>query len=150
ATDGHLLAITRFAEYGSRPMVIDYRSGRIGPLYPLTRDRLLVGAAVINPVFPADTLSLGIESNSTVGQIRLVERGQVPVAAHRVATRGEEVRFINGDVTLAGTLTLPEGPGPYPAIVLVHGSNQQPREQLGPWAPYFAGLGFAVLAFDKR
>ena len=58
--------------------------------------------------------------------------------------------FANGAITLAGTLTRPALPGPYPALVLVHGSNAQTRDVFGPWARYFAGLGFAVLAYDKR
>jgi len=150
AEDGRLLGVIRWAEFGPRPLVVDYQAGRIGPLYPLRRDRFLVGGSVVSPVFPADTLEVKFEPNSTVGRIRLVERGHTPVTGRRLTTRDEEVRFTDGDVTLAGTLTLPEGPGPYPALVLVHGSNAQPREGFGPWTRYFAGLGYAVLAFDKR
>ncbi len=72
--------------------------------------------------------------------------------------RAEEVRFINqpGD-TLAGTLTLPEKKGKYPAIILVAGSGTQNRDaQFGDHKPflviadYFTKKGFAVLRYDKR
>ena len=39
----------------------------------------------------------------------------------------EEVRFANGAVTLAGTLMMPAGPEPHPAIVFVHGSGPEGR-----------------------
>ncbi|MGD8727373.1 MAG: hypothetical protein PVH40_06990, partial [Gemmatimonadales bacterium] len=41
----------------------------------------------------------------------------------------EEIRFDNGDVSLAGTLTVPEGPGPYPAVVMITGSGAQNRDE---------------------
>ncbi len=72
----------------------------------------------------------------------------------------EEVTFKNGDVTLAGTLTIPEGDGPFPAIVLVTGSGPQDRdESLAPLAaikPFrliaddLTRKGMAVLRYDDR
>jgi pimeloyl-ACP methyl ester carboxylesterase len=74
----------------------------------------------------------------------------------------EEVTFTGGaaSVTLAGTLTLPEGDGPFPAIVLVTGSGPQDRdESLAPLAaikPFaiiadaLSRAGVAVLRFDDR
>lgn len=61
-----------------------------------------------------------------------------------------EVRFFNGDVELAGTLVLPAGPGPHPAIVYLHGSGPMTREGGLEVARRFSGLGLAGLAFDKR
>jgi dienelactone hydrolase len=58
---------------------------------------------------------------------------------------------------LPGTLTLPNGAGPFPAVVLVHGSGPNDRDEaLGPnkmfkdlaWG--LAGKGIAVLRYDKR
>jgi dipeptidyl aminopeptidase/acylaminoacyl peptidase len=83
-------------------------------------------------------------------ELRFSERTQPPVVARRLATRDAELQFVNGPVTLSGTLTLPTGPPPYAALVLVHGSNALTRDVFGPWARYFAGLGFAVLSYDKR
>lgn len=62
----------------------------------------------------------------------------------------EEVTFKNGDVTLSGTLTLPPGKGPYPSIVILHGSDAARRETFGPLPNFFARQGFAVLVYDKR
>jgi hypothetical protein len=72
----------------------------------------------------------------------------------------EEVTFENGDITLAGTLTLPEGDGPFPALILLSGSGQQDRDGALPIVPGyrpFADIadtltrqGIAVLRYDDR
>jgi len=148
--DGRLVGISYLTEFGDRPMLVDYASGRIGPLLPIGRDRLLVGRSVVAPLFPADTLTLDLDPAGMPLGLRFSEPGHPPVVAHRMGTRDEEIPFSNGPVALAGTLTLPEGAGPHPAMVLIHGSNAQTRDAMGPWTRYFAGLGFAVLSFDKR
>lgn len=60
----------------------------------------------------------------------------------------EAVKFGSGKLTLAGTLVLPEGAQRYPAVVLFHGSGPQKRDL--STARWFAGQGFAALAYDKR
>ena len=60
----------------------------------------------------------------------------------------EAVRFASGDVTLAGTLVLPAGAQPHPAVVLFHGSGPQTRDLFT--ARWFADQGIAALAYDKR
>lgn len=66
-----------------------------------------------------------------------------------------EREFPVGD--LGGTLTVPRGAGPFPAIVLVHGSGRADRDEtLGPNKPFLdlayglAGRGVVVLRYDKR
>lgn len=61
-----------------------------------------------------------------------------------------EVSFSNGSVELQGTLLLPQGDGPMPAIVFLHGSGPQTREGFRSYAVEFARLGIASLYFDKR
>ena len=58
---------------------------------------------------------------------------------------------------LPGTLTIPSGAGPFPALVLVHGSGPSDRdESFGPNKPFkdlavgLASRGIAVLRFEKR
>ncbi len=70
-----------------------------------------------------------------------------------------DVTFPGGaaDVTLAGTLTLPEGEGPFPGVVLVSGSGPQNRdEELMGHKPFLVladaltRRGVAVLRYDDR
>ena len=70
--------------------------------------------------------------------------------ATRVPTRQLEVRFRSGRNLLAGTLTLPPGAGPHPAVVWVHGAGYQTRNYFPDLTALFSGAGFAVLAYDKR
>jgi dienelactone hydrolase len=58
---------------------------------------------------------------------------------------------------LPGTLTMPAGDGPFPAVVLVHGSGPHDRdESIGPNKPFrdlaggLASRGVAVLRYEKR
>ncbi|WP_052078599.1 alpha/beta hydrolase [Spirochaeta lutea] len=71
----------------------------------------------------------------------------------------EEIRFdnIQDGITLAGTLTLPNQHGPFPAVILITGSGPQNRDEevFGhkPFlvlADHLAKNGIAVLRFDDR
>lgn len=73
--------------------------------------------------------------------------------------RAEEVSFTSRDnaLELHGTLTLPQGEGRYPAIVLVTGSGTQNRdEELMDHKPFLVladrltRAGYAVLRYDDR
>ncbi len=150
ADDGRLLGVAPFSEFGPHPMVYEYATGRIAPLYPATPTRFLVGQGLLSPLHPADTLDFSLGAGGKVVGLRLSKRGQPIVEARRLATHDEEVTFANDSVTLAGTLTLPPGDPPHPALVLVHGSNALTRDVFGPWTRFFTAHGFAVLAYDKR
>ena len=54
------------------------------------------------------------------------------------------------DTRCAGWLTLPPGPGPHPAIVLVHGLGATHDMMLGQYEQHFAAAGIATMAFDYR
>jgi uncharacterized protein len=69
----------------------------------------------------------------------------------------EEATYANGDVTLAGTLTLPPGDARVPALLLITGSGPQDRNEeiLGhkPFlviADHLTREGYAVLRVDDR
>lgn len=73
--------------------------------------------------------------------------------------REENVTFANAaaSASLAGTLTVPAGPGPFPAVVLLSDAGAQDRNgtanDFGPqgWlADYLTRRGIAVLRFDDR
>jgi dienelactone hydrolase len=82
---------------------------------------------------------------------------QAPAYVRQSSLREQDVTIGNGEWQLRGTLTLPAGVGPFPAVVLVHGSGPQDRdESIGPNKPFrdlAEGLttnGVAVLRYEKR
>ncbi|HET9252529.1 MAG TPA: alpha/beta hydrolase [Candidatus Eisenbacteria bacterium] len=66
------------------------------------------------------------------------------------ARKGRDVTFRNGDIELRGTVLLPAGSGPFPAVVFLHGSGPQTRNGFERFAQEFASLGIASLRYDKR
>ncbi|HKY60616.1 MAG TPA: dienelactone hydrolase family protein, partial [Gemmatimonadota bacterium] len=61
--------------------------------------------------------------------------------------RGEDVHYVPGDSATAGYLVVPEGDGPFPAVILIHewdGLNERVRQV----ADAFADEGYVALAAD--
>jgi pimeloyl-ACP methyl ester carboxylesterase len=86
------------------------------------------------------------------------KRPQDPVEPYPYIS--EDVSYVNPkatQVTLAGTLTLPRGAGPFPVAILICGSGAHDRDEalLGhrPFlviSDYLTRHGIAVLRYDKR
>jgi pimeloyl-ACP methyl ester carboxylesterase len=92
-----------------------------------------------------------------VDKLPVFNRPQNPLKPYPY--KAEEVRYENkaAAVTLAGTLTLPEAKGPFPAVILLTGSGPQNRdEELFQHKPflvlsdYLTRRGIAVLRADDR
>lgn len=86
-----------------------------------------------------------------------VVRPQTPRPPFPYSEQDVTIECKKSGVTLAGTLTIPEGKGPFPAVVLVSGSGQQNRDEelMGhkPFlvlADYLTRHGIAVLRYDDR
>jgi pimeloyl-ACP methyl ester carboxylesterase len=102
----------------------------------------------------APSLKLNLTKVDTVIALKRPQTPQPPYPY-----KEEQVTFSNktDQVTLAGTLTIPEGKSKYPAIILISGSGAQDRDETifghKPFlvmADYFTRRGFAVLRFDDR
>ena len=64
--------------------------------------------------------------------------------------RAVAVTFESRGVTLSGTLNVPTGEGPHPALVWVHGSGPDTRERTAPFFTDLLDPRFAVFVYDKR
>ena len=86
-------------------------------------------------------------------ELKRVEVVATPPPPYQV----EEVTFTHDQAKLAGTLTLPQGDGPFPAVVLISGSGAQNRNEdifgfqiFGVIADHLTRNGIAVLRYDDR
>jgi dienelactone hydrolase len=91
------------------------------------------------------------------GESKAINRPQEPKAPFDYQI--EEVKFKNTKekITLAGTLTYPNGAGPFPTVILISGSGGQNRDEelfnhkpFWVIADYFAKNGIATLRYDDR
>ena len=100
---------------------------------------------------------LDLTAGRLAGEAKPVERPQNP--KEPLSYDVEEIKFSGGSdgVTLAGTLTMPRGEGPFPAVALLSGSGPQDRDEslMGhrPFlvlADHLTRNGIIVLRFDDR
>ena len=108
-----------------------------------------------------DSIEGGFRQGGVTGSFRM-RRGVEDVAELAEGDReipylDEEVSFVSGDITLAGSLIVPSGIGPHPAVVLVSGSGAQDRDAnlygfkvFGKIANHLGRRGIAVLRLDDR
>lgn len=80
-----------------------------------------------------------------------------PAYVHPELFTEQEVTVGSGEWQLPGTLAVPNGVGPFPALVLVHGSGPNDRDETvaanKPFRDLAQGLasqGIAVMRYDKR
>lgn len=110
-----------------------------------------------------ETISGTFAQSGATGTFELTRTGEAiaptptPIPPYRV----EELSWALDDTTMTGTLTLPEGDGPFPAVLFVAGSGPTDRNWNSPLAPGSNGSaalladaltreGYATLRFDKR
>ncbi len=113
--------------------------------------------STINGNFRQNGMSFPLTLSRKAVEKKKANRPQEPVKPYSYYE--EEVRIENkkANVVLAGTLTLPQKEGNFPAVVLITGSGAQDRneELMGHkpfliWADYLTKNGIAVLRFDDR
>lgn len=119
------------------------------------------GVAVFDGTLDAGTIKGTFRQGQANGTFTLTRDAAASAAMLAPAPpppyREENVTFANGAVKLAGTLTIPEGSGPFPAVVMLTGSGPQNRdEELFGFKPFrviadhLTRHGIAVLRYDDR
>jgi hypothetical protein len=101
--------------------------------------------SVFDGTLKGDLVEGSFTEAGTKGSFRLVR-----THGTHAAVEAREVAFGNGKVTLAGTLLVPAGAGPHPAVLFLHGSGAEGRWANRYLAERFLGAGFAALITDKR
>jgi dienelactone hydrolase len=115
-----------------------------------------LGSGGVNALYASGktfAIGSGFATRSPVRGTARFEPGTAVVSgahATRRPVRQLEVRFSSGAALLSGTLTIPPGAGPHPAVAFVHGSGVTSRAYLPDLQALLVGNGVAVLAYDKR
>jgi pimeloyl-ACP methyl ester carboxylesterase len=131
----------------------DTSSGGSVALFPSSETTFFFGANVIGSTSPQQTVTFIKNTEGSVTAL-IVRQPNIPdkTLPKVERYRQEQVRFRNGNVTLAGTLLLPTATGKHPAIIFHEGSGDWTRDDTWFSRPVelFLKHGIAVLLYDKR
>jgi uncharacterized protein len=112
-------------------------------------------SGMIDGTFSQGGQSIPLVLSRTMIEKVMKVRPQEPVKPYAYYT--EEVTFKNADVTLSGTLSLPDAQNQHPVVILISGSGPQNRDEeiMGhkPFlvlADYLTKNGIGVLRYDDR
>lgn len=147
--DGRLMAVSQ-SDSDSTFRYRDLQSGDTGRLYPSggLAYHSGTGWATEKPV----TLNVQFrQDGERITGLDWKPRDGTAIQAARVPLREEEIRFRNGGLELYGKLVLPaEGDGPFPLVVLVHGSGSEAATFSYHRQYQFPAEGVATFVYDKR
>jgi pimeloyl-ACP methyl ester carboxylesterase len=124
----------------------DSESGRFGFIAPIDDTTFVGGPGQL--MFDPVEVTISFAADGKI--IWRNPDGSTRVGRKVIAYREEQIVFQNGGVSLSGTLFLPNGPGPHPAVVGVHGSGGADRTGFGAIPAQLATEGTAFFAYDKR
>lgn len=158
APDGGYTTLMDSPDQGARDIPTTSTTFKNGKLtITSTNMRMTYDAALTDGVLDG-TFSQGISVPLKMTREEIVlNRPQTPKAPFPY--KSEDISFRNeaAGINLAGTLTIPQGKGKFPAVVLISGSGGQNRDEelLGhkPFlviADYLTRNGIAVLRYDDR
>jgi uncharacterized protein len=130
---------TKLAERDGHMLVnipLQYEKGEFNAVFAFDAEHR-VGGLVIRPATPPAAAAPPVPADANYREI--------------------DIRIGDEATGLPATLTLPNGKGPFPAVVLVHGSGPHDRDEtVGPNRPFLdiarglAAQGIAVLRYEKR
>lgn len=143
----------RSAKLDNGFLTIDWKS-----LGAVLRGRLNADRSALEGTFS----QRGVERQLTLKRVRdeselVRRRPQTPAKPYPYREERVSYPTDGGRVDIGGTLTIPEGAGPFPAAVLIAGSGPNDRDEsiaghklFLVLADYLTRRGIAVLRFDKR
>ena len=133
--------------------LVDPDSGTSVALFPSSETTFFFGANVVGSTSAQQTVIFTRNASGSVTSL-IVRQPNIPdkTLPKVERYRQEQVRFRNGNVTLAGTLLLPPTIGRHPAIIFHEGSGDWTRDDTWLSRPVdvFLKHGIAVLLYDKR
>lgn len=136
-------------------MFLDRKTGRMGFLWPSGEDAFFGGPSkgIYYPV--AMTFHFERQRSGNVGAVVIDYGSRAPIRAVRVPSfASKPLNFRSGGALISGTIYFPHRAPPYPAVMLLAGSNYQTRSAQNAFLSWvgdvFLRRRFAVYAYDKR
>ena len=143
------------AIWSGLPGQLGARSGRSAPRGEQVGEHELVTVTLQFELLALDA-RISVDADDRIDGFRIVP-ARTTASAPPPPSDLVERELAVGEPPLGATLTLPAGPGPFPGVVLVHGSGSHDRDQtIGPnrvfreLAHGLARRGIAVLRYEKR
>lgn len=128
----------------------DSQSGQMSILFPRGKDDFVIWNPGAEAPMEDTTIHFTINQFCLCTSMQWKAENSPALIGIPIKLPEEEISFKNGLATLSGTLILPPAIGPYPAVVIVHGSGPGVRETYRFIANFFAMNGVAALIYDKR
>ncbi len=148
---GQFLHIRTWDELGENQLTYLDEKGQVGPLHAISDTEFFSGPGLWIPVPGQKRIIFEKNAKGKItGLVWSKENVSQKAAKRETLYQEEEIKFTSGKTQLSGSLVLPSGKGPFPAVVLVHGSGPVTRDFFGPIAYLFSRRGIAVLSYDKR
>jgi pimeloyl-ACP methyl ester carboxylesterase len=127
-------------EWVGDPVLCYAEDTRVVRLYPTARNELVSEAGELFTLPDAEG----------GGQVRFLREGGSQRVAPRVVSSDADLVIDGPAGRLAGTFMRPQGPGPHPAVVMIHGAAGGLRDSYRLYAEHFVRGGVAALVYDKR
>jgi hypothetical protein len=136
---------------GGGKLAYSDEAGQVRALFPVAKNVFSAGPGFLLQTPTEATLTFVRNSKGKITRLIRRRNGLPDRTAERLDSyKREPVSFRNGEVKLAGVFLRPPGKGPYPAIVLIHGSGETDRNSVLPIAQFLVRHGVALLGYDKR
>ncbi|MFZ0061973.1 MAG: alpha/beta hydrolase [Pyrinomonadaceae bacterium] len=145
-----VISLLRGWSYGRTLNYVDYKTGRVGTLWPSSETEYFGGdgLAVSFPV--SIRVSVSVDPAGNVKGLVWQTNNEPKLTAEKIRFKEERITFANGDIKLGGTLILPPTPGSHAVVIVTPGDYGTNRDQLRMWAHNLTSRGIAALIFDSR
>jgi dienelactone hydrolase len=125
--------------------------GSIRALFPAGGEAFEAGPGYLRLLPVEEKLTFRLEPDGKPASVLRTAAGRPAEVLNPLYDwKTREIDFRNGDITLSGTLFLPAGPGPFPVLVMTHGSGPQDRLSNLPFLFMALQRGIALFGYDKR
>ena len=136
---------------GDGKLVYCNDAGEVRELSPVSENTYSAGPGVFLSEPVEFELTFHRSAQGSVESLTWQQPGHTAILGRKLPIyQREDVKFTNGGVRLAGTLRVPRGTKPHPALVLLHGTGPEDRNNLLPLVHFLAREGIALFSYDKR